>query len=467
MGTPSKNEIRAYALAIGSVIALTIGLLLVREFLTLANITLIFLLLVLVIAVGQGTGPAFLTAITSLLCINFFFVEPRFTLLVADAREVLDLLVFLLVAAIAGRLAANARQQAQIVRQRAAEQAVLYRLAKTFNQMSSTEAICDALTQIMREDLHAARADVLPFSTETAAPDLTTHYLLLQAGDRVYGTLRVAFNNALQQPRTDLLATCAEQAATALQRIDLSERARKSRQFEEADRLKTALLHAVSHDLRTPITIIKTSAHNLRQFGKSLSQDEQAEIAETIETESDQLDNLVGNLLDLSRLNAGALHLSRGLNSLEDVAADVAARVWQLTKEERIKIVFPDDMPLVEFDYGLLLQAVTNLVDNTLRYEPANRQVELQGEIQGNNALFKVINHGETISTTVKEHMMEPFYHGRDGHIGLGLPIAKGIIEAHHGQLLVEDTPGSGATFVIVLALTGKTLLETQDTGGG
>jgi signal transduction histidine kinase len=112
------------------------------------------------------------------------------------------------------------------------------------------------------------------------------------------------------------------------------------------------------------------------------------------------------------------------------------------------------------------LQAVTNLVDNALRYEPAASQVELRGEVQGKNALFKVINHGETISSAVKEHMMEPFYHGRDGHIGLGLPIAKGIVEAHHGQLMVEDTPGTGATFVIVLALSGKAHLETQNIGG-
>ncbi|MEZ4670336.1 MAG: DUF4118 domain-containing protein [Anaerolineae bacterium] len=459
-----QRQIRAYGLALGGVVALTLGLLVFHNLLTLANITLFFLLLVLVVAVGQGTRPAFLTAVTSLVCINFFFVEPRFTLLVADAREVLDLAVFMGVAAIGGRLAASARQQAQIVRQGAAEQAVLYRLAKTFNQMSTTEAVCDALTQIMREDLNAVRADVLPFSTGAPAPDLTTHYLLLQAGERVYGTLRVAFDGTLAQPRADLLAMCAEQAATSLQRIDLNERARKSRQFEEADRLKTALLHSVSHDLRTPITIIKTSAHNLRQFAKTLSDDEQAEIAATIETESDQLDNLVGNLLDLSRLNAGALHLSSAPNSLEDVASDVAARIWQLTKQERIKLIFPDDMPLVEFDYGLLLQAVTNLVDNAVRYEPPSQLVELRGEVQKNKALLKVVNHGETIAESVKEHMMEPFYKGWDGHIGLGLPIAKGIVEAHHGELLVEDTPGTGATFIIVLPLKGnRTHLETQN----
>jgi len=120
-------------------------------------------------------------------------------------------------------------------------------------------------------------------------------------------------------------------------------------------------------------------------------------------------------------------------------------------------------MPLVNFDYGLFLQAVTNLVDNALRYEPASSQIELRGEVHDDKALLKVVNHGETISPQVKAHMMEPFYRGREGHIGLGLPIAKGIIEAHAGQLWVEDTPGSGATFIIALALTKDQPHEAQN----
>jgi two-component system sensor histidine kinase KdpD len=218
--------------------------------------------------------------------------------------------------------------------------------------------------------------------------------------------------------------------------------------------------------LRTPITIIKTSASNLRRLGDALPQAERQEIAETIETEADQLDRLVGNLLDMSRLRAGVLRLSSGLNSLEEVAGDVAARIWQVTKQERIKIAFPDDMPLVEFDYGLLMQALTNLVDNSLRYEPPASLVEIRGEWRAGEALLKVVNHGETIPDDVKAHLMEPFYHGRDGHIGLGLPIARGIIEAHHGALRVEDTPGGGATFVIMLPHKEEARVEAENPGG-
>ncbi|MCC6614245.1 MAG: DUF4118 domain-containing protein [Anaerolineae bacterium] len=462
----SRRAIVAYVLAVVSVIGLTLIQLPLRDLFTIANVTMVFLLLVVIMAVTRGTGPAFVTAFASFVSINYFFVQPLHTLLVADPREVLDLIVFLVVAAIAGRLGARARQQARTAQQRAHEQSILYALTRALNQLTSETEIYATLTRLMCDDLGAVKADLLPFTTEAAADDLTTHYLLLQTSEHVYGTLRVAFRSSLEEPRLDLLNTCAVQAAMALQRIELAERARKSQQFEEADRLKTALLHAVSHDLRTPITIIKTSASNLRQFGDTLPATERVEIAETIESEADQLDRLVGNLLDMSRLKAGALRLSTGLNSLEEVAGDVAARAWQLHKQERVKIVFPDDMPLVNFDYGLLLQALTNLVDNSIRYEPPESAVEIRGEVAGKEILLKVVNHGETISPEMKVQIMEPFYRGREGRIGLGLPIAQGIIEAHHGKLRIEDTPGGGATFVIVLPAQEKKYLETQDSGG-
>ncbi len=369
--TTRRGRLRAHALALLCAVVLTFVLLLLRDTLTLANITMFFLLLVVLVAITQGIVPALVTTFVSFFSINFFFVPPYYTLWASDSRELLDLIVFLIVAMIAGRLGAYSRQQAEIARQQVREGEMLLEME------------------------------------------------------------------------------------------------RKSRKFEEADRLKTALLHAVSHDLRTPITIIKSSASNLRQLRSRLTPQQQVELAETIETEADQLDRLVGNLLDMSRLKAGALRLSVGLNSLEEVAGDVAARVWQLTKQERLKIDFPDTMPLVEFDYGLILQAVTNLVDNALRYEPAAQQVELQGEQLKEWALFRIINHGETIDEETKAHMMEPFYRGKDGRIGLGLPIAKGIIEAHDGELRVEDTLGGGATFVIALPIRETKGYETQDPGRG
>lgn len=230
-----------------------------------------------------------------------------------------------------------------------------------------------------------------------------------------------------------------------------AERAQQSRAFQEADRLKTALLHSVSHDLRTPITIIRTSANNLLTLYPSLPEDERADMLRVIDAEANQLDKMVGNLLDISRLQAGALPINASWNSLEEVAADVAARAWQRTQEERIEICFPDAFPLVRFDYGLILQALTNVVDNALRYEPLGRKVEVCGELAGNEPRLVVRNHGPNIPVEEQARLFEPFHPGAGGNIGLGLAIAKGIVEAQGGRIWVEDTPGGGATFVFAL----------------
>jgi two-component system sensor histidine kinase KdpD len=317
-----------------------------RSELTPANISLIYLLTVLVVAVLQGTGPSLLVSLISFLCFNFFLVKPLYTFHVADPRELIDLLVFFACASLTGQLASYARIQA--------------------------------------------------------------------------------------------------------------ERAQRSRTFEEADRLKTALLHAVSHDLRTPITIIKTSASNLLTFYATLPEPERVDMLRVIDNEADHLNKMVGNLLDISRLKAGALQMNLASNSLEEVAGDVAARVWQLTHQERIHICFPPDIPLVCFDYGLILQALSNLVENSLRYEPPDLKIDICGELVNAEMRIFVRNHGPNIAVEERESLFEPFYHGAGGNIGLGLAIAKGIVEAHSGRLWIEDTPGGGATFVFSLPLIAE-----------
>jgi two-component system sensor histidine kinase KdpD len=249
---------------------------------------------------------------------------------------------------------------------------------------------------------------------------------------------------------------CAGQSALALQRVDLTNQAARSRTLIEADRLKTAILHAVSHDLRTPITIIKTSAANLDELHDRLLPEEQRELARVIETQADELDRLVGNLLDLSRLQAGAVVLNAEWNSLEEIAGEVAAHAFAAHQNERIALDFPDDLPLVRCDYGLMLQALGNLVENSLRHQPPGKLVIIHGRALADVVRLEVVNHGPIIAAEERERIMEPFYQSRDGQsqkggVGLGLAIARGIVEAHHGHLTIEDTPGGGATFVLTL----------------
>jgi two-component system, OmpR family, sensor histidine kinase KdpD len=448
-----NQPLRFYAQALLIVASMTLAGVIFRDHLTLSNFTMFYLLTVLIIAIQYGTGPALAATFASFICINYFLVQPLYTLAVSDPRELLDLCVFVIVVGISSQLGARVQQKAEEARQYAHEQEILYRLTRSFNQLTTDAGVYNALIHAAQTDLAARYAEFRPSVTEKIGSDQGMYHLLLQSRDHIYGTLQVGFDKALSAAQFNLLNTCVFQAAQALERIDLTARANKSQQFEEADKLKTAILRAISHDLRTPITIIKTSANNLQRLQERLSTQESLEISQTIEHEADQLDQLVGNLLDMSRLQAGALVLNCHLNSPEELIGDAVARIWELTRQKRITLVF-DDLPLIQFDYGLMLQAINNLVDNSLRYEPPDREIEIRTELSEAEARVKIINHGETIPADLKERIMEPFYRGKDGRTGLGLPIAKGIIEAHQGRLWVEDTPDGGATFILTLPVS-------------
>jgi two-component system sensor histidine kinase KdpD len=453
--SPQYRTSTSLAIAIGLVILVTIPLWRIRDVLTLANFSLIYLLLTLIIAIWLGTIPSLIAAFVSFFCFNFFFIKPYFTLAVQDPRELLDLFIFLLVAVITGQLTAYARRQAEVARHRAEEQNILYGLSSAFNRLNDREGIYQTLREAVQENLPITEYAILSAS-ETAVPDAnqTTMYLLISRNEQVYGTLRVAFAVPPSDSQQRFLMACVVQTALALQRIELAEGMQRSRAIEEADKLKTTLLHAVSHDLRTPITIIKTAASNLQSLRSQLSLAEKQEMTQVIEQEADNLDRLVGNLLDMSRLQAGALVLNEDWTAVSEIAGDVAAQAWQRHHVARIHLDFPDDLPLVRCDHGLMLQALGNITNNVLRYEPAHSQVEIRGSFDEREVRLTVINHGPTIPAAEKTRIMEPFYHGRDGHVGLGLAISKGIVEAHHGRIWVEDTSGGGATFVIALPRT-------------
>ena len=453
-----------YATAAVLVAAVTLALWLLRDRLTLANASLLYLLATLVAAVRWRTGPSVLAAVLSFFSINYFLVRPYYTLAVEDPRELLDLAVFLAAALIAGRLAAYARTQAEAAGLNARQLDVLYRLTSALNPLTDEAAIRAELRRVVADELGAQEVHVLPTRPpRDTDPGLAVVFVLLQAGEAIYGTLRAAFPHPPPASQHRLLTACVGQAALALQRVDLTEQAQRSRALAEADRLKTALLRAVSHDLRTPITIIKTSAANLRDpdLAQRLSPAEQRDMAQAIETQTDTLDRLVGNLLDMSRLQAGAVVLNADWNSLEEIAGEVAARVYQSQRAERIRLEFADDLPLLRCDYGLLLQALSNIVENALRHEPPGDRVIIRGRAEADAVRLEVVNHGPTVPPEERERIMEPFYQGRDGRaviggVGLGLAIAHGIVEVHGGSLRVADTPGGGATFVIRLPLTER-----------
>lgn len=452
-----------YLLALLIMLGVTALLWPLHDVLALANFSLLYTLSVLVIAITLGTGPSLLAVAISFFIFDYFLLTPRYTFGFVDAGEVVDLGIFLLVALITGQLAAYARKQAATARRKAGQQNLLYRLSSTFNQVATREEIYAALEEVVKEAVPAATVSALQDRTGAATPaGATTYDYGLEIGGHQYGTLRVVFPIPPSEAHFRLVQACTTQAAVALQRIELAERAQRTAALEEADRLKTALLHAVSHDLRTPITIIKTSANMLDVLGARLSEDEESEMIRAIGDEADQLDTLVGNLLDLSRLRAGAMPIHRDWNALAEVAGDVAIHTYRRHGEERIQLEGVDELPLARFDHGLMLQALSNVTDNALRYEPEDACVRIRGFVSNGEVGVAVIGHGPTIPDEEKPRIMEAFYRIKaaqvvaprreaERHVGLGLAISKDIVEAHGGRLWVEDTPGGGATFMMTI----------------
>jgi two-component system sensor histidine kinase KdpD len=247
-----------------------------------------------------------------------------------------------------------------------------------------------------------------------------------------------------------LIAGYAAQAAVALDRERLRTQAAQAEALAEGNRMRTALLAAVSHDLRTPLASIKASVSSLRQTDVTWSAEDEADLLATIEQNADRLDALIGNLLDMSRLHTGSLQPFLRPTAVDEVAP---VAVGGLDDSLRLEMAVPDGFPLVLADPGLLERVLANLFSNALRYSPAGRPPELHASLDGVVVCLEVVDHGPGVPDEQKERIFEPFERAGDRHpgVGLGLTVARGFAEAMGGRISATDTPGGGLTIRVVL----------------
>jgi len=255
------------------------------------------------------------------------------------------------------------------------------------------------------------------------------------------------------------------------QRTRLVEQSNRVRLLEEADRMRAALMGSVSHDLRTPLASIKASISDLADPGLALSDDDRATLLRAAEEETDRLTRLVTNLLDMSRIQAGALAPHRSATPLDELIGAVAVRLAPMLRDHRLTVDVPEGLPLVDVDYLLVEQVFSNLLENAARYTPAGTAVSVSAAtVPGAGQLeIRVADHGPGVAEAERERIFDQFYRpraeGRDLGTGMGLAIVKGIVEAHGGRIWVEPTPGGGATFALRLpAAAGTALPEDSET---
>jgi two-component system sensor histidine kinase KdpD len=458
----ARRRLAGVLLAAAMLPLLTYVLTVFRPHLNLADDLLIYLVVVVAVTVVGGFWPAVLAAVAASLLLNWYFTEPIHTFTIQQPRELLALLLFVTVAvAVSSVVHLAARRAVQAARARE-EAASLLELAQTvLGGADSPAAVLEHLTRthggqaelqerVAGRWIRAASSGVEGSLAAASRIDIRGDLILLVAGQNESAT-------------PALLAGYAAQAAAALDRERLRTQAAQAEALAEGNRMRTALLAAVSHDLRTPLASIKASVSSLRQTDVEWSEADQADLLATIEQNADRLDALIGNLLDMSRLHTGSLQPFLRPTAIDEVAP---VALLGLDDSLRVEMAVPDGFPLVLADPGLLERVLANLFSNALQHSPESvRPPELHAQLAGGMVVLEVVDHGHGVPDEAKERIFEPFTRVGDRYpgVGLGLAVARGFAEAMGGRIVARDTPGGGLTIAITLAAASadKTSLET------
>ena len=456
-------------LAIGLTTAL---LYLWRSSLGTPLMALLYLLPVGLSTAYWGLGPGVLTAVWAFLAFNYFFIEPNFTLVVHRTEDTLVLLVFLVVAVVISQLVGRAQAGLAAAKAREREATRLYELSTAMAGLLDVQAIGRTLCEQVKSTFQADRVQLAatgggPFPAPEvslppeamSSPTAATLIAILQTARGQLGEIRLWRNSApISNSEDRLLRTFASQGALALERAWLAEAEQRARVLEESDRLKSAVLSSVSHELRPPLATIKAAATSLRSGEIAWESAARAELLGAIDDESDHLNRLVGNLLDMSRIEAGALRPSRQWNLLQEIVGGVVERMRPLTGQHRLELDLPEDLPLIPVDYVQIEQVFTNLISNCLKYAPPRTVIGVIARPSGDGSLqVQVSNQGPPVPEQDLDRIFDKFYRitaaDRVTGTGLGLSICKGIVEAHGGRIWAENLP-VGFAFNFTLPMT-------------
>jgi two-component system sensor histidine kinase KdpD len=452
-GLSRRRQLAGAVLAMAGLPLLTTALDALQPHLNLSDDLLIYLVAVVAITVVGGFWPAVFASVAACLLLNWFFTEPLHTFTIAEPRNLLALVLFVTVAvAVSSVVHLAARREADASRS-SKETEVLLGLAQTV--LGGADTPGDVLDHLTAS--HGGRAELLErvggrWIKVAVSGELDPALSTLRFEVRPDLALEVSGQAA--SATTSLLAGYTAQAVAALDRARLRTQAAQAEALAEGDRMRTALLRAVSHDLRTPLASIKASVSSLRQTDVRWTPQDEAELLANIEQNADRLDALVGNLLDMSRLQAGSLEPFLRATAVDEVAP-VALR--GLDDADHLMIVVPDDLPLVRADPGLLERVLANLFSNALRHSPPDLHPMLRaredGASGGRSVVLDVIDHGVGVPAGLKERIFEPFARldERSPGVGLGLAVAKGFAEAMGGTIVAVDTPGGGLTVRVTL----------------
>jgi len=466
-----------------------------HRYLAPTNLVMLYLLAVVLSAVRLGRRPAVLTAILSVMAFDFFFVPPRFTFAVTDTEYLITFGALFTVGLVISTLVSQSRERAEAIRDREVQTASLYYLSRDLAVASDLEGILDALIRNIAESLGARIAVLLPeeerlevkrasselvldlkelavadwaFRNRSAAgPGTETLvsaallYLPMQTTGAVLGILGVRLIDEAdyKSPLSRrLLEAFATQAALAIERVHLGKQAQQAQILQARESLERALLNSISHDLRTPLVSITGALGALRDKGSPLEQEAREDLLDAAWEDAGRLNRFVGNLLDMTRLESGALKLKLIPCDVQDLLGCALAALEPQIGKRRIEVRVPSGLPLVSMDMVLMAQVVVNLLDNALKYTPRDSSIELAAELADGTLTLSVSDRGPGIPENDLKRVFDKFYRvpvpEGAGGTGLGLSICRGIVEAHGGSIHAENREGGGLRVIVALPIT-------------
>lgn len=417
-----------------------------------AGLGIIYLLAVLTVAIRHGELPALITSILSALVLNYLFIAPRHRLAIAHSQDVVELVVLLITAVVVGRLAAIARARAAEAEERA-------HVATTHER--EAELLADTAAEILARESLPAQLESIASRVATAAGAVHARIALaplsLPEADedsvplpsrRQKAWLCMSRESSYDRVLVERLAgPIADLLDLAVEREEVARQAAETEAASRAEVAKTAILHAISHDLRSPITAIATAVSALRTSGVTAG--ERAELIASIEVQSSRLAKLVDDLLDLSRIEAGAVAPQADWCDLHDVAISAAGRFGD---QHPIEFNLPAELPLVRADATQLERVFSNLIENAIKFSPPGAPVQISGGAGPAWVTVRVIDHGRGIPLEQRRRIFEPFFRARGskpGGSGLGLAICQGFVEANGGRIVLQSDVEHGTSFAV------------------
>lgn len=475
-------------------LATAVGLTL-RSALDPANLVLLYFLAVVLIAVRHGSRAGILSSFLGVLAFDLFLVPPYYSLTIHDTQDLVTFVIMLIVALVISQLTGDLRQQAMIARSRERRAHALFELSNELSAALTNPQIVEIGTRHLEaliaakmimllpdrqgilglpeslSDAPAAPADVsiavaqqaydrqLMLTLAATATSKSAVYLPLRAPMRTRGILVVIPVNQEQPFSSEherLLQTCAAQIALAIERVHYVDVAQRAEFAMESERVRNALLSAISHDLRTPLTAIVGLSSTLAT-SRSLSDASRRELAESIQDDAIRMSNLITNLLDMARLHAGSIKLNRQWQLLEEVVGSALAIMARPLTGMQVEVALPANLPLLDFDAVLMERVFCNLLENAAKYGASGGQVRIAAEQAEHAVRVSVEDRGAGVPTGMEESIFTKFTRGatesnRSG-VGLGLSLCRTVIEAHGGRIWAEQRNGGGVRFVFTLLL--------------